>query len=90
MDVAAEIAGLKREVAAMATGLSALAEAQNIQTEILRALLEAATGDSGSEPSLTDAIRELAGAVERQSEELAALRMDVAGLPSAITGAGRR
>lgn len=90
MDVAAEITGLKREVAAMAVGLSTLAEAQNIQTEILRALLETATGDDGGESTLADAIRELVRTIERQSEGLAALRADVVGLPTAIAAADKR
>ena len=89
MDVAAEIAGLRREVAAMAAGLTALADAQAAQTEILRMLLEAATGNGG-EGGLTEAIRELARAVAAQSETLGALRTDVAEIPAAVAATNRR
>ena len=90
MDVATEIAALRREVTAMAVGLTALAEAQTTQTELLRALLEAATGNDGGEGGLGEAIRDLVRTVAVQSETLAALRIDLAELPTAIAAAGKR
>lgn len=90
MDVATELAALRQEVTAMATGLMALAEAQTTQTELLRALLEAATGTEDAEAGLGAAIRDLARAVEAQSETLAALRTDMVALPAAVAAASKR
>lgn len=83
-DIAAELAGLRRELSTLAVGLTAIVATQETQTDLLRLLLEAATTGDGGESSLSDVLGEIARALSEQSELLEGVRSDLAALPASI------
>lgn len=81
IDVAAELRDLRREVANLSAGLVQIVAAQEMQTELLRSLLVAATEGDGVDGGLTAALREIARALSAQGATLSAIRTDLAARP---------
>lgn len=71
--VASDVTELRRNLAVLTAGLSALADGQAATVELLKALLSATTpGDA--EGGLADVLGQIARALEEQSGTLAVIR----------------
>ena len=69
-EMAADIAALREDFTHLVAGLTQMMETQAVQTELLHALLKAATADDDSEGSLGEALGRIADALAEQSHLL--------------------
>jgi len=86
-DVAAELAALRRSVDRLEQGLTQLAEATATHTEMLRALLAAATAPTAPEEDLAKVLAQVVARLGEQSGLLRAIGAAMTRLPEDVGGA---
>jgi beta-phosphoglucomutase-like phosphatase (HAD superfamily) len=78
------IAGLRHEVSLLVQGLGQMLATQEIHTEMLRAIVAAATAPADGEEALTDVLARIAATLTDQAEALTGIREGIEKLPSEI------
>lgn len=85
--IEAAIAGLRHEVSLVVQGLSQMLATQQVHTELLRTVVEAAGSPVGEAHDLAESLLRIAGALKTQAETLGAIRTGIEKLPSEVGAA---
>ena len=73
-----EVAGLRRETGLLTAAIAQVVATLDMQGTLLRALLEAVTAPADEGSGLADALARIAGALEEQTAQLAAIHQGLA------------
>ena len=83
-DVAGELAGLRTAVDRLTQGLQLMLETQATQTEMLRAVLEAASSPAPADRELSDQLARIAATLQAQGGSLQAILKTRPSLPADV------
>ena len=83
-DVAGELAGLRTAVDRLTQGLQLMLETQATQTEMLRAVLEAASSPAPADRELSDLLARIAATLQAQGGSLQAILKTLTSLPADV------